>query len=258
MDGGLPQTRPVEVHHGVALASRLHDLGELLPGGQHETGVPEGQFQHQRPEGLLEAAYLVGRGLPWLARHMDRAQTGDLPEGVALVHLGMGQGVQGDGGVAGAARPAAQRHLLGHRAGREEGGGLLAEESCDLLLQGLDDAVPVEVGRLVQVVERVRPVEQRQALAERCEQPQARQRARRAPIRADAPCAAAQKPFRLRELLRSRFVRRLPRALLRCVTHARIISCAPGAGTRISALPGPQGNPQPVDNRTPLEPIALT
>ena len=133
------------MHHRVALPRRRHDLGQLLPGGQHETGVPERQFQHQRPEGLVEVAHLVGRRQPGLARQPDRAQSADRAERVPLVHLGVGERVQGHRRVAGAARPAAQRHLLGHRAGREEGGGLLAEQPGGPLLQGLDDPVAVDV-----------------------------------------------------------------------------------------------------------------
>ncbi len=69
-----------------------------------------------------------------------------------LVHLGVGQGVQGDRAVAGAARPAAQRHLLGHRAAREERGGLRAEQGRYPLLQVRHDPVAVDVHRPVQVV----------------------------------------------------------------------------------------------------------
>jgi hypothetical protein len=107
----------------------------------------------------------------------------------------VGQRVQGDRRVAGAARPAAQCHLLGHRARGEESGGLRAEQPGDLGLQGLDHAVAVDVRQLVEVVQVVHVVQQCQALPERVKETGASEHALRAPVRADAPLSAALDPL---------------------------------------------------------------
>ncbi|CAM5694299.1 Pantothenate synthetase [Streptomyces alboniger] len=52
MGGALPQAGAVEVDDRVPLARRLHHRFELLPRREHETGVPERKFEHERPEGL--------------------------------------------------------------------------------------------------------------------------------------------------------------------------------------------------------------
>lgn len=190
--GRLPQPRAVEVDHGVALARRRHGLGQLLPGRQHITGLPQRQLQHQRAEGLLEAAHLLRRGQPGLPRHPDGAQPADGAERAPLPPLGMTQRVQRDRRVAGAARPAAQRDLLGHRAGREERGGLRAEQAGDPLLQGSHDPVAVHVTGLVQVVDvGCVLVEVREPVAKRCAESRARQDALRLPVSDRPPLAEA-------------------------------------------------------------------
>ncbi|CAM5517659.1 hypothetical protein SXANM310S_00193 [Streptomyces xanthochromogenes] len=84
---------------------------------------------------------------------MDRAKAAELSEGLALVHLGVGERMQGDRRVAGARGPAAQRGLLGHRAGGEEDGGREAELLGGTALQLGHRAVAVDVGERVQVVD---------------------------------------------------------------------------------------------------------
>ena len=216
------------------------------------------------PKGSVEVAYLVGGRQPRLARHPDRAQAADLAERVPLVHLGVGQRVQGDGRVAGAARPAAQGDLLGHRARREERGGLLAEQSRDLLLQGLDDPVAVDVGRLVQVVQVLRASS---SSASRSRSVPQEAGAREHPLGAPERGAAPQPPFAAPcRAARPRPASvRSPARLLRRIAHARIMPARVRAGTRISThrwrrvhRARVRDDPQPVDNRTPLEPIALT
>jgi hypothetical protein len=167
-------------------------------------------------------------GEPRLARDAYRAQAADLAERVALVHLGMAERVQGDGRVAGAARPAAQGHLLGHRARREERGGLGAEQSGDLRLQRLDDPVAVHVGQLVQVVEVLCPVQHRQAFPERLVEAEAREH---------PPCAAMGGQPPLTEPCARLLVRQPPGRLLvlfRRVTHAPDPAPRARAGIRIS------------------------
>ena len=148
MGRALPQARAVEVHHRVPLARRVHHRDQLLPGRQHETRVPQRQFQHQRAEGLLEVA-----GPP--RRSAAAARSSDGPSAArstalkraALVHLRVGQRVQRHRRVARTARPAAQGDLLRHRAGREERRRLGCPSSArHPPLQLGDDPVAVHVG----------------------------------------------------------------------------------------------------------------
>lgn len=224
--------------HRVALPGGLDDLGELLPGGQQVSGLPERQFQHQRPERLLEAAHLVGGRRPGRVGQPYRVQAADPAEGVALVLLGMAETVQGDDRVAGAARPAAQGHLLGHGPGREEGGGLRAEQGGGPLLQGLDDAVAVHVGGLVEVVQLLGPVEQGDALAQGRDEAGAGEYAPRAAEGGHAPLPAAPVALLRRLVLgrrRFRSGRCRPLFLFCRVAHAGIMSRGPCAGHPVSA-----------------------
>lgn len=223
--------------HRVAFVGGLDDGGEFLPGGQDETGVPQGQFEHQRPEGLREVAHLVGGRQPGLARHMDRAQAAYLAERIPFVHFWVGQRVQGDGRVSGAARPAAQGDLLGHRARGKEGRSFLAEQFGDPLLQGLDYAAAVQVRRLVQVVQLGRLLYEGEPFPERAQEAEAGEGALRVPVRADAPFAALQDAFLVGCRLRS------PPALLRLLFALfRRIAHAPDDAWRGSA--GAPGFPQ--------------
>ncbi|KUN51198.1 hypothetical protein AQJ43_28565 [Streptomyces avermitilis] len=58
--GALPQPRPVEVDARIPLPRGLDHGGQLLPRRQDEPGLAGRQFEHQRAEGLLEVADLVG------------------------------------------------------------------------------------------------------------------------------------------------------------------------------------------------------
>lgn len=256
--------------HRVALPGGLDDLGELLPGGQQVSGLPERQFQHQRPERLLEAAHLVGGRRPGRVGQPYRVQAADPAEGVALVLLGMAETVQGDDRVAGAARPAAQGHLLGHGPGREEGGGLRAEQGGGPLLQGLDDAVAVHVGGLVEVVQLLGPVEQGDALAQGRDEAGAGEYAPRAAEGGHAPLPAAPVALLRRLVLAGGASGSAGAARSSCSAVSLMQgSCradrAPGTRfphtfrhARVVCAPAPHGNPQPVDNGTPPGPIALT
>lgn len=139
------------MHHCIAFAGGLHHGLQLLPLRQYETGVAQRQLEHQRAEGFGEVADLLRGGQPRLGRRVDGAQPAHRPQSTALVHLRVGERVQCHGRAAGAPRPAAQRHLLSHRSGREEGRGLHAEQIGDALLQYGDDPVAVDVRGPVQI-----------------------------------------------------------------------------------------------------------
>lgn len=99
---------------------------------------------------------------------MDGAQPAHRPQRAALVDLGVGERVQCHRGVAGPPGPAPQRDLLRHRPGREERGGLRAQQASDPFLQLGDDAVAVDVRGAVEIGDGPGPGRQRgQPLTER-------------------------------------------------------------------------------------------
>ena len=107
---------------------------------------PRWAARNRRPAGAVRAS--ARRRAPSKSRTSSAVgsrgsfvgRTGRSPltvaERVPLVHLGVAERVQRHRRVAGAARPAAQGHLLGHRAGREERRGLGAEQPGDPLAPG--------------------------------------------------------------------------------------------------------------------------
>ncbi len=168
--GAFPQARAVEVDHRVAVPCGRHRGRQFFPCGEDEPGLPQRQFEGQGAERLLKVVYLLRGRHSWCARRMHHVQAADHGIRVAFMHFQMGQGVPGDRPAARAPRPAAQGDLLGHRAGREEGGGLGAQDLGGAALQLAHDAVvvAVDVRPVVQVVRGGRLGQQAvQPLAER-------------------------------------------------------------------------------------------
>jgi hypothetical protein len=139
------------VDHRLSLAGGRDGGDELVPGRQDEAGLAQGELQHQRAERLRDVAHLRGRRQPRRVGGVDGAQAGDGRERLPLVQLRMSKRMQRDQPVSRAARPAPQRHLLGHRPGREEHRGGEPEQRRDPPLELSDDAVAVRVDRSGQV-----------------------------------------------------------------------------------------------------------